>query len=108
MGRSITGKVLLVITRDGDDYDVHPYVQSGLQLDSDADWFASEIEHFTYYEDMKRFKVPNGGTVRVYGRFTLWWIRGSYPDDDDDGGLEFELIRVLRRQKPRRYYESKS
>lgn len=113
---SVTGKALLVITRlhekgESPHYEIDSFIQSC----SHADWSYRDSvnEEFSLCEwddqplPNAAYRLEPGETVRVAVVYDVWWPRYSF-DRDDGADLSYRKARVLRRQKPRKFYRSKA
>lgn len=105
----IKGKALLVITRresdHGNSFDVGAYIQKCGGHWERRDVAQDNFQHLEY--DVlplppQAYKLAVGETIRVHVVFVFTFH--TYDDGECDVDLEYEKVRVLRRQAAPKYY----
>jgi hypothetical protein len=110
----IRGKALLVIERDADRcgekrWIVLPYIQSCSGGGDARDCVEDDFQHLEYDTlplPPQAYKLAVGETIRV--SVTYEFTHHQSCEGDWDVDLDYGTIRVLRRQKPRKFYVSKA
>lgn len=104
------GKALLVITRLESDtgfrFDIHPFIQS-CSSNSD-DYYGELMEVFSCVEydvlpaPPQAYKIEIGETIRVAVTYYISYTQDYFGEWNCD--LEFLKTRILRKQKPKKFY----